>query len=83
MELRSHPGDQGWALTAPHQPLPEGFHIGFGLNDPDTVLRLHHDLTTRGARTTAVEDLRSAESYVTFRCWDPDDTEIEVFWQGP
>jgi hypothetical protein len=21
------------------------------------------------------------EQYVTFRCWDPDGTEIEVYWE--
>jgi hypothetical protein len=34
-------------------------------------------------RTTEVEDLRPSEAYVTFRCWDPDGTEVEVFWEAP
>ncbi len=68
--------------SVPHQPLPDGFHVGFGLRDPDAVLNLHQELTAARVRTTVVEDLRPAESYITFRCWDPDETEIEVFWQA-
>jgi hypothetical protein len=29
-----------------------------------------------------VDDARPGEDYVTLRCWDPDGTEIEVFWDG-
>ena len=78
--------DEGFLLAllpAPsHQALPDGFHIGFGLADPGPVLTMHRQLAAAGLRSTAVEDLRPDESYVTFRCWDPDDTEIEVFWQA-
>jgi hypothetical protein len=35
-----------------------------------------------GATFTALEDHRPAEDYVTFRCWDPDGTEVEVFWEA-
>jgi catechol 2,3-dioxygenase-like lactoylglutathione lyase family enzyme len=66
-----------------HQPLPEGFHIGFGLESADTVAALHRRLADAGVRTTAVEDHRPGEMYVTFRCWDPDGTEVEVFWEEP
>jgi hypothetical protein len=30
-------------------------------------------------RVGPLEDHRPGEDYVTFRCWDPDGTEIEVF----
>lgn len=65
-----------------HQPLPAGFHIGFGAASPDEVARLHGRLHGAGVPATAVEDHRPAEDYVTFRCWDPDGTEIEVYWDG-
>ncbi len=78
--------DDGFLLalvpTAEHRALPDGFHIGFGLAAPDGVTRLHNDLAGVGVRAGAVEDHRPAEDYVTFRCWDPDGTEIEVFWDG-
>ena len=77
--------DDGFLLalipTADHQPLPDGVHIGFGLAGPDEVTGLHQELSAAGARTTAVDDFRPAEEYVTFRCWDPDGTEVEIFWE--
>ncbi len=69
--------------AAAHQSLPDGFHIGFGLAGPEAVASLHESLRGAGVRTTTVEDSRPGEAYVTFRCWDPDGTEVEVFWQGP
>ena len=66
-----------------HAPLPDGFHIGFVADTPDDVLVRHAVLADAGVRTSDPEDFRPAEEYVTFRCWDPDDTEIEVFWEGP
>ena len=65
----------------PHQTLPDGFHIGFGLRSADEVMRLHSGLAAAGVRASDVQDHRPGESYVTFRCWDPDDTEIEIFWE--
>jgi catechol 2,3-dioxygenase-like lactoylglutathione lyase family enzyme len=79
--------DDGFLLALvpadPHQPLPAGFHIGFGLDSPEAVAALHRSLTTAGVEATPIEDERPAEDYVTFRCWDPDGTEIEVFWERP
>ena len=70
--------------AAPHQPLPEGVHIGFGLDAPERVELLHEELATVGrVRLGHLEDHRGREPYVTFRCWDPDGTEIEVFWEEP
>jgi catechol 2,3-dioxygenase-like lactoylglutathione lyase family enzyme len=65
-----------------HQPLPDGFHIGFGRPTPESVVDLHEALRRAGVATTEVEDSRPQEDYVTFRCWDPDGTEVEVFWDG-
>ena len=67
----------------PHQALPDGFHIGFGLHDADAVLALHGALSSAKVKVADVEDFRPGEGYVTFRCWDPDGTEIEVFWEAP
>ena len=50
---------------------------------PDRVAALHEQLETAGVKVGDVEDHRPDEDYVTFRCWDPDGTEIEVFWEAP
>jgi hypothetical protein len=31
---------------------------------------------------TELDDERPGDDYLTFRCWDPDGTEIEVFWEA-
>jgi catechol 2,3-dioxygenase-like lactoylglutathione lyase family enzyme len=66
-----------------HHPLPPGFHIGFGLGSSDDVVDLHRTLEAGGKTVTALDDHRPGEAYVTFRCWDPDGTEIEIFWEEP
>jgi catechol 2,3-dioxygenase-like lactoylglutathione lyase family enzyme len=68
--------------TPDHQPLPAGFHIGFSLDAADEVASLHARLVAAGVEVTAVDDHRPDEDYVTFRCWDPDGTEIELFWEA-
>ena len=79
--------DDGFLLAlvpaASHQALPEGFHLGFGVADPDEVTTLHAALGEAGVRTSDVKDFRPGEEYTTFRCWDPDGTEVEVFWEAP
>ncbi len=60
-----------------HTPLPDGFHIGFGLDDGAAVEAAQRRLTSAGVR---VGELETEDGYVTFRCWDPDGTEIEVYW---
>lgn len=78
--------DDGFLLAlvppADHRPLPDGFHVGFGTTSPAEVTELHSRLHTAGVSATAVDDHRPEEDYVTFRCWDPDGTEVEVFWDG-
>jgi catechol 2,3-dioxygenase-like lactoylglutathione lyase family enzyme len=77
--------DDGFLLALvpaePHRPLPPGVHIGFGVDDPAEVGRLHVELSAAGVAVSAVDDHRQAEDHVTFRCWDPDGTEVEVFWE--
>ncbi|MFP3900151.1 MAG: VOC family protein [Acidimicrobiia bacterium] len=65
-----------------HRPLPEGVHIGFGVDRADRVIAQQRSLAAAGVAVSAVDDHRPGEDYVTFRCWDPDGTEIEVFWDG-
>ena len=65
-----------------HQPLPPGVHIGFGLDAPDDVVRMRVVLHGVGVRVTELDDERPGDDYLTFRCWDPDGTEIEVFWEA-
>lgn len=62
-----------------HTRLPDGFHIGFGLDDGSEVRSAPRRL--KGA-DLEVSDLDDHGDYVTFRCWDPDGTEIEVFWES-
>ena len=45
------------------------------------MAHLHETLVGDGVDATQIEDERPAEDYVTFRCFDPDGTEIEVFWE--
>ena len=79
--------DDGFLLALipadPHQELPFGFHIGFGGANAEEVLARREALATAGVRMGELEDFRPDEQYVTFRCWDPDGTEVEVFWEAP
>jgi catechol 2,3-dioxygenase-like lactoylglutathione lyase family enzyme len=80
--------DEGFLLALvpaeSHQALPVGFHIGFGV-DEERVVALHDDLRAAGVTVDDVgdvEDVRPGEDYVSFRCRDPDGTEVEVFWES-
>lgn len=64
-----------------HHPLPPGFHIGFSLASAAQVIDVRLDLAG-AARVGPLTDERPDEDYVSFRCWDPDGTEIEVYWDG-
>ena len=79
--------DAGFLLALipadPHQALPAGFHVGFGLDDAEPVAVLHRELGAAGVPVRDLEDHRPDEDYVSFRCWDPDGTEVEVFWEAP
>src|SRR5918995_2355592 len=73
--------DAGFLLAlvpaSPHQPMPAGFHVGFGLDEPAAVEAMRSTLAAAGVRTSALTDERPRADYVTFRCWDPDGTEVE------
>lgn len=66
--------------------LPDGFHVGFAAEAAADVVAdvvtCHERLSVAGVRTSAVEDHRPGLRSVTFRCWDPDGTEVEVHWDG-
>jgi len=68
--------------TDAHLPLPAGFHVGFSLEDPDEVAARHAAMSAAGLSVSALEDFRPDDAYVSFRCWDPDGTEIEQFWEA-
>lgn len=72
------------ALVPPigeHEHLPAGFHIGFSRSDAGEVLELHRSLDAAGVAVSDIDDERPGSDYVTFRTWDPDGTEVEVFWE--
>lgn len=68
--------------TDPHQPLPPGFHIGFRLERSAEVAARHAEMAAAGVPVAELEDHGPSSSYVSFRCWDPDGTEVEQFWNG-
>jgi catechol-2,3-dioxygenase len=78
--------DDGFLLAVvpadPHVPLPPGFHVRFRQPTAQDVVALYNALATTSGPVGPLEDHRPAEDYVTFRCHDPDGTEIEVFWDG-
>jgi catechol 2,3-dioxygenase-like lactoylglutathione lyase family enzyme len=79
-------GEDGFLLavvpTDAHVALPDGFHIGFGTASPEDVVGAHGALEAAGVELGDLADHRPGEDYVTFRCWDPDGTEVEVYWDG-
>jgi catechol 2,3-dioxygenase-like lactoylglutathione lyase family enzyme len=68
--------------ASPHQSLPDGFHIGFGLDSAAAVEALHRRLDGAGVAVQPIDDFRPDSEYITFRTADPDGTEIEVFWEA-
>ena len=79
-------GDGGFLLavvpTSDRRALPEGFHIGFSTQHADDVEATRRRLAGSGVSVSDLEDHRPDDDYVTFRCWDPDGTEVEVYWDG-
>lgn len=71
------------ALTpanAADERVPPTLHLGFHLASPEEVVHMMEMLRQSGVRTTDLEDARPNENYVSFRCWDPDGTELELLW---
>jgi catechol 2,3-dioxygenase-like lactoylglutathione lyase family enzyme len=66
-----------------HVEMPEGFHVGFVASSPSDLEEKHQSLVDAGVRSSAIEDHRSeGDDYISFRCADPDGTEIEIYWDG-
>lgn len=57
--------------------FPEWFHFGFRLASPHAVRKVHSRMNSEGVRVKEIED---RDGYVTFRCLDPDEYCIEIFW---
>jgi len=78
--------DSGFLLALvpadPHVPLPPGVHIGFGLASADETSARHAALAAAGVTVSELHDGRPDDDYVSFRCWDPDGTEVEQFWEA-
>ena len=51
------------------------------MSTPDSVAELHTSLAAL-SQVGPLIDERPGDDYVSFRCWDPDGTEIEVYWDG-
>jgi catechol 2,3-dioxygenase-like lactoylglutathione lyase family enzyme len=64
-----------------HRSLPDGFHIGFKLDSAEDVVAMRSALERDGVRVNELHDGRPGDQYVSFRCWDPDGTEVELFWE--
>jgi len=76
-----HDGN-GFALALGEDPSAErapGFpHIGFDLASPEEVRELRARLVADGVEVVEDED---TETYVGFKCLDPDRHVIEVSWE--
>lgn len=72
----------GFALALGEDPDPERApafpHFGFGMDSPDDVRALRGRLLAAGFELVEDED---AETYVGFKCLDPDRHVIEVSWE--
>jgi catechol 2,3-dioxygenase-like lactoylglutathione lyase family enzyme len=72
----------GFALALGTDDAPErspGFpHFGFDMESPEEVRRLRARLAADGVQFVEDED---TETYVGFKCLDPDNHVVEVAWE--
>ena len=61
------------------EPLPRWFHAGFRLGAPGDVRELYQRMQQAG--TELRSDLEDYDDYATYRCADPDGTNVEVYWE--
>jgi len=65
---------------APGEPFADPhFHLGFRLDAPERVRRVHDRLSRDGAEIT--QPLTDEPDMIWFRCRDPDGYGIEVYWE--
>jgi catechol 2,3-dioxygenase-like lactoylglutathione lyase family enzyme len=61
-------------------PMPSWFHFGFAVGSGEEAVSLHDRMQARGVRI--VRALYRDENLVSFRCADPDQYVIEIYWEG-
>jgi catechol 2,3-dioxygenase-like lactoylglutathione lyase family enzyme len=71
--------DLALAPAAAVEPMPSWFHFGFRLGDAASVMALHDTMAAAGVRMSA--PLTTDGDLTFFRCADPDDYAIEVYWE--
>ena len=61
--------------------LPGWFHFGFRLDSAGAVTDLHDRMAH--SRVPIAKGLYQDDTFVSFRCSDPDGYPIEVYWEAP
>jgi len=72
MDLALAPADR-------RESMPDWFHIGFRLGSGDEVRALHDRMAKDGV--TMRQALAEHGTYVTFKCADPDDYMLEIYYE--
>jgi catechol 2,3-dioxygenase-like lactoylglutathione lyase family enzyme len=77
-------GDRGFLLALMGDPAPEPappwFHLGVPLDSASHVRNMLAAM--RAAGVPIVKPLYEDDTFVSFRCADPDAYAIEVYWDG-
>ena len=78
--LRSEDGfDLALGPAATLEAFPGWFHFGFRLESPEAVRALHSRMQRESG--TQVEPLGEAQGRMWFQCLDPDEHQIEIYWE--
>ena len=59
--------------------FPFWFHFGFRLNQPQEVRKLYDQMQKE--KVLIEKPIYEEEQFVSFRCLDPDEYKIEVYWE--
>lgn len=59
--------------------FPFWFHFGFRLNQPEEVRKLYDQMQKE--KVLIEKPIFEDEEFVSFRCLDPDEYKIEVYWE--
>ncbi len=71
-DLALMPDDSNWNF-------PSWFHFGFRLNSPEDVKKLFELMKSSREKIDTV--LEEYVDFVFFRCFDPENNKIEVYWE--
>ena len=71
-DLALMPDEKEWKF-------PDWFHFGFRLGSPEEVGELYLKLKISGENIDT--ELEKYDDFVFFRCLDPDNNRIEVYWE--